>query len=118
MPSPALKGKHAEDLAANYLAGLGFAIIRRNVRLAGGELDIVAVENDILVFVEVKAGLSRDLRQCLEAVTQDKMRRLTQAAQAFEAQNAMNLPCRFDVVTVDLATRPPACTLWRDAFRP
>ena len=110
------KGKLAEDAAAHYLRETGYQIIRRNARLAGGELDIVAWEGEVLAFVEVKAGLSRDRRQCLEAIDQRKVRRLSQAAAAFAAGLSCN--CRFDVVTVDLAADPPACMLWRDAFRP
>ena len=118
MPTAGEKGKLAENLAAEYLLQHGFAILNRNVRLAGGELDIVAQEGEHLVFVEVKAGLRRSQEQCLEAIDALKTARICQAANAFIAQRQINLSCRFDVITVDLSNQPPSCCLWRDAFRP
>jgi putative endonuclease len=49
-------GRRAEQLVAARLAGDGWRIVGRNVRLPSGELDIVALDGSILVFVEVKAG--------------------------------------------------------------
>lgn len=112
------KGKQAEDAAEKYLAETGYEILRRNVRIAGGELDIIAMEGKVLAFVEVKAGLKRGLEQCLAAIDHNKRQRLCQAASAFAAAYNPNLNCRFDVVAVNLRQTPPLCTLWRDAFRP
>ena len=52
-------GRLGEDLAADYLEKNGYRIVRRNVRLSKNELDIIAEDNDYLVFVEVKT------RSCL-----------------------------------------------------
>ena len=112
------KGRIAEDLAAVFLESEGFNIIGRNSRLADGELDIIAMEGDILAFVEVKAGLKRSREDCLASVDSRKISRLVNAAAAFMAKHNMDCNCRFDVVTVDLAAKPPACRLLRDAFRP
>jgi putative endonuclease len=49
-------GRAAEELAAERLREGGFRIVERNARTRAGELDLVAVEGDVLVFVEVKAG--------------------------------------------------------------
>lgn len=49
-------GRAAEDLVAARLAAEGWSIVGRNVRLPSGEIDLVALDGSILVFVEVKAG--------------------------------------------------------------
>ena len=49
-------GRHGEDLVAARLARLGWSIVDRNVRLPSGELDLVALDGQTVVFVEVKAG--------------------------------------------------------------
>ena len=49
-------GLVAEDIAAERLAAAGFRVVERNARTRLGELDIVALDGDVLVFVEVKAG--------------------------------------------------------------
>jgi putative endonuclease len=49
-------GRRAEDMVAERLRSSGWRIIARNVRLPSGELDIVALDGPMLVFVEVKAG--------------------------------------------------------------
>jgi putative endonuclease len=117
LPQAVVKGKKAEDAAVAYLAQLGYTMMGRNLRLSSGELDIVARDGETLVFVEVKAGLSRGLQACLEAVDRHKRQRLTAAAAAYVAKNRIASVCRFDVVVVDLSAQPYACQLWRDAFR-
>lgn len=97
--SPA-RGRWAEDVARRHLEKLGYRCEARNVRLAGGEIDLVARRGDLLVFVEVKAR--RGAGRAGEAVTADKRRRLGRAAAAWIAREG--LPpggCRFDVVTVE-----------------
>jgi putative endonuclease len=49
-------GRAAEDLVAERLAAVDWEIVERNARTRYGELDIVALDGDALVFVEVKAG--------------------------------------------------------------
>lgn len=49
-------GRAAEDLAADRLAADGYRVVERNARTRFGELDIVALDGDVLAFVEVKAG--------------------------------------------------------------
>jgi putative endonuclease len=55
-------GRRAEDIVAARLEHAGWRIVARNVRLPSGELDIVALDVDTLVFVEVKAGRAGNIR--------------------------------------------------------
>lgn len=97
--SPA-RGRWAEDAACRHLEALGYRCEARNVRLAGGEIDLVALQGDVLVFVEVKAR--RAPGRAGEAVTADKRRRLARAAAAWIARRGLPAGgCRFDVVTVE-----------------
>lgn len=81
-------GRRAEELAAEWLAGQGFAILQRNFRGGGGELDIICRRDGVIYFVEVKArGLGSRVR-AVEAVTAAKRRRLYGAAQAWLQKNA------------------------------
>lgn len=72
----------------------------RNVRLAGGEIDLVLRDGDTEVFVEVKARAA-GARAAAEAVSPDKMRRLSRAAASWLSRRGVPRGgCRFDVVTV------------------
>ncbi|AFK06378.1 putative endonuclease related to Holliday junction resolvase [Mesotoga prima MesG1.Ag.4.2] len=74
-------GKRYEDLACEYLKENGYRIIARNVAYRFGEIDIVALEGKILVFVEVKGGSSLVLPRY--RVDERKIRRLELAAQRY-----------------------------------
>jgi putative endonuclease len=74
--------------------------LARNVRLAGGEIDLVVADGEMHVFVEVKAR-SGGSETAAQSVSPDKRRRLGRAAAAWVARNGMPRGgCRFDVITV------------------
>ncbi|MCA9753141.1 MAG: YraN family protein [Gemmatimonadetes bacterium] len=111
--SPA-RGRWAEDRAARWLQEHGAVVRDRNVRLAGGEIDLVVREGDVEVFVEVKARRGKD---ALAAVTPDKRRRLAAAAAMWIARHGLAPGgCRFDVVTVEGAGTDAVVTRLRNAF--
>jgi putative endonuclease len=108
-----LSGSEAEDRACEVLRKLGFEIVARNWRCRYGELDVVAREDDVLAFVEVKARASRAFGGPEGAVTAGKQRRIVAAASLFLAERNCRLPVRFDVMTFVESE----ATLFRDAFR-
>lgn len=111
-------GKASESVACAFLESLGYRIEGRNVRIGRGELDIVARDGDTLVFVEVKARRSARYGTAQEAVTPAKRARLCDAALAYLQNNdALDAPCRFDVVALDADRRARRITHFRDAFR-
>ena len=59
----AAKGKLGEDFTADYLVNNGYDIITRNYRKPCGEIDIVALKGDILVFVEVKTQIQKSCKR-------------------------------------------------------
>ena len=100
-PSTARTGAEGEDAAAALLSRLGWKILHRNWRAGHLELDIVAEEQDVLVFVEVKTRAGNGLQRPFEALTAVKKERLCRAAQAWlDTYKAWDRPCRFDLVSV------------------
>lgn len=95
-------GNLGEDLAAEYLISLGYKIIERNLRLAFGEIDILAQEGKTIVIVEVKTvrgggfGLAQEL---VRAKKQDKLRLLGRAI----VQKYPDSHIRIDVIGIELS---------------
>ncbi len=111
------RGKWAEDRVAREFTGVhGWRLVARNVRLAGGEIDLILQDGDTLVFVEVKARRGGE-REAAEAVSADKRRRLGRAAAAWLARHGVPPGgCRFDVVTVEGAGEEAIVRHIPDAF--
>ena len=115
---PGLRGRLAEDLARQAMIGAGLTVVGRNLRLGGGELDLVAWEGPTLVFVEVKGRGAGAAARPEEAVDWRKRQRLVAAAQAYLTRlEGPEPPCRFDVVTVDFDPGTARVRHLRDAFR-
>lgn len=76
-------GQRGETLAANYLEESGLRVIDRNWRCSDGEIDIVALDGDVLVVVEVKTRTSTAYGHPLEAITEAKLQRLQRLAGAW-----------------------------------
>ena len=95
-------GKSGEQAAAEYLQGCGFRILDRNWRSANGEIDIVAVERQVLVICEVKSRTSVRYGSPLEAVSRAKRSRLRRLA--VQWLNAHGV--RFDPVSYTHLTLP------------
>ena len=92
-------GREAEAAAEQYLRRKGYRILGRNVRLATGELDLVAETGGRIVFVEVKARRTQAYGGTAYAVDARKQRRVAKLAGQFLAQRRLgDRPCRFDVV--------------------
>lgn len=102
-------GIAGEELAAGYLRELGYAILARNFRCRGGEVDIIAKDGATLVFVEVKTRRNAAFGVPQLAVTPFKQRQIAKAAQTWLAKNRkFGVAARFDVLTVQLRPNAPA----------
>ena len=94
-------GKEGEKAAVRFLKKKGYRIIEKNYRNKSGEIDIVAEQDQVLVFVEVKSRVDAQYGEPLEAVTPHKQRKIGQVARGFLAQHRIeNRDCRFDVVGI------------------
>ncbi|MDI9447006.1 MAG: YraN family protein [Pelotomaculaceae bacterium] len=94
-------GRQGEDAAACYLEKNGYTLLRRNYTCRLGEIDIVAMDRDVLVFVEVRSRSSENYGLAQESVTVRKKLKLRQLAwQYLKAAGETDRSCRFDVVAV------------------
>ena len=96
-------GKAGENYATNLLINNGYQIITRNFRSRFGEIDIIAVDADTLVFVEVKTRLNRKFGEPQEAVTASKLNKIKKVGEFFSLTHP-TLPKKFriDVVAINL----------------
>jgi len=96
--------KLGEDKACEYLKKLGFKILERNYRKTYGEIDIIAIDKDVLAFIEVKTRTSDQFGSPLESITPWKLKSLIKTAQYYKMTHK-NLPesLRIDAVSVILS---------------
>lgn len=118
MASHNLLGAKGEMLAARYLLDKGYAVHHYNWRSGHKEIDIIAQERDVLVFVEVKSRTSEQYGSAADAVTTEKINRLLSAAEAYVHRNRVDLKFRFDVITVIGDCEPYRIEHIEDAFYP
>lgn len=96
------RGALAEDRALAYLQRQGLAVVVRNYRCKGGEIDLVMRTGDgTLVFVEVRQRRGRGFGGAAQSVTPAKQRRLLHAAAHYLATLDDVPPCRMDVVAME-----------------
>jgi putative endonuclease len=100
-PSTHSKGALGERLAAAFLEQRGYRIVIRNLRLPGGEIDLVCVEGRTLVFVEVKRRNGHSHGGALGAVDARKRGTLRALAADYAQIVAPRARIRFDIVSID-----------------
>ena len=94
-------GASNEALAARSLIAAGYQLVERNFACDAGELDIVARDGTVLVFVEVRSRSSGDHGEAAEMVTPAKRRRVSHIAAIYlEMRRPRFEECRFDVVAI------------------
>lgn len=108
------RGDRGEDRAAAHLVGRGYHIVKRNLRCASGEVDIIAYKADTLVFIEVKHWATMPLEDLERSITKAKRKRILGCAREFVAQSPQWSRCglRFDIVHVG----PEEITHFEHAF--
>lgn len=96
-------GTEYEDRAEEYLKQQGFIILERNFHSRSGEIDIVAKEDEYLVFIEVKYRRNNSSGSPLEAVNANKQKRICRTAfyYCFKHGYGERMPCRFDVIAIE-----------------
>jgi putative endonuclease len=99
-----LLGKTGEDRAAKFLPSHGYRILERNYRTPHGEIDLIALHQGTIVFVEVKTRTSDAFGAPELAVTPQKQRRMVKSALGYIKYRELHqVPCRFDVVAISTA---------------
>jgi putative endonuclease len=94
-------GQRGEAAAARYLCRRGYKVLARGSRIGPGELDLVMLDRETIVFVEVKTRQTHDAGHPAEAVDEQKQRRLTKLAVTFlKRHGLLERPARFDVIAI------------------
>lgn len=94
-------GKKGEKAAASFLKKQGYRILKKNFSTAIGEIDIIAEQRGVLVFIEVKSRVDQAFGHPSMAVTPAKQKKIAQTARSFLAKhNVKDREIRFDVVSV------------------
>ena len=102
-------GADGEQLAARFLQSLGYKILARGHRQKLGEIDLIALDGQTIVFVEVKTWHSGAGGDPSEAVDIRKQEKLSRAALIYlKRRNLLEQPARFDVVSIVWQGNPSA----------
>lgn len=112
-------GTRSERAAVRFLRGLGYRIVARNYTCPEGELDLVAVTGDCVVFVEVRSTESTVVERAADSVDEKKQQRLTRVAMRFlKAKHLLGRPARFDVLAISWPAEQatPVITHYANAF--
>ncbi len=112
-------GNEAEDLACSFLKKKGWEILDRNYYAGHSEIDIIAKDEETIVFVEVKMRSSNIFGNPIEHVTETKVAHVFKAAEYWVQQNNMlECPLRFDVIgIIRKKNHPVTINHVADAFR-
>lgn len=100
MSEPHKLGQKGEDKAADFLIKQGYMIRHRNWKSPNKELDIVAENDEFIVFVEVKTRNAGYIMEPQSAVTREKQRSIQYAADSYLRKFEIDKPGRFDIITV------------------
>jgi len=120
-------GEHGERVALAYLEDQGYRIVATNFRLPLGrglhgqklnaEIDVIAYEDNTVVFIEVKTRTSDEVATPERAVNLRKQRQIARAARRYRTlMKVMNEPYRYDVVTILSGSGRPRINLLRGYF--
>lgn len=95
-------GSLYEEKALLYLQENGFTILERNFRTKMGEIDIIAIKDNIIRFIEVKYRKNDEFGHPLYAVSKSKQLKIYKVAQLYMNihKDYSNMPCSFDVISI------------------
>jgi putative endonuclease len=112
------KGHFAEERAVEYLKKKGYRILDRNFYVRGGEIDIVAEKENVLISVEVRSLSNRNGLNPVETISEFKLRHLKRAMETYMVKKGIygKVDCRFDVVGV-IGQEKPEIIHIEDAYR-
>lgn len=111
-------GQQGEEIATQFLRSKGYAILDKNWRSGHKEIDLIARNGEVYVFVEVKARANTFYGKPEDAVNYRKIRNIISAADAYLRYYCIDNPVRFDVITITGTIQKPYIKHFEDAFRP
>ena len=118
MTDKQIKGQSGEALAKQFLLDHGYTILETNWRFGHLEVDVIALKDDTLVFVEVKTRASGSLSAPELSVNMQKQRNIIRAANSYVVRNQYSYDVRFDIITVVTTPQGPQLEHIADAYKP
>jgi putative endonuclease len=109
-------GDKGEDLAVKHLKKNGYRILARNYKAPTGEIDIIADDRGILVFIEVKTRTDDLFGKPEEAVNMKKQHKIKRTALHYMSRLKKEQPSRFDIVSVHIRGKARKIEHIEDAF--
>ena len=113
------RGQWAEQLALDYLVQKKLELLSCNYRCAVGEIDIIMLDHETIVFIEVRYRANNNYIHVLETISEKKCIRIIKTSRHF-LQNTRQLsrkPCRFDIITITGENNNPEIVWIKDAFQ-
>ena len=112
------RGNHWEQVAEGFLNKRGLKTLERNFEVRFGEIDLVMLDQDTLVFAEVRYRENDRHGSGADSVTRTKQQRITRAAHHYLQRNPGShlRPCRFDVISIGTVEGRTVLNWIRDAF--
>ncbi|MBN1647638.1 MAG: YraN family protein [Spirochaetales bacterium] len=95
-------GRRGEKIAESYLLECGYTIIARNHRIGHSDIDILAMDGDVLVFVEVRTRSYADSGMPEESLNRNKLRRMRRTAELYITGSGYKGRARLDAVCIVL----------------
>ena len=92
-------GKKGEQAAATFMKSKGYKILERNWRIYRHEIDIVAEDEEYIIFVEVKTRTTREWGNPEDFIGKGKIKRIVEAADLYLQDTDIDKPARFDIIS-------------------
>jgi len=93
-------GKFGETIAAKYLSDKGYEIVVQNYHTRDGEVDLICQKNEVIHFIEVKTRTNQNFGWPEEAVTDQKLEKISLAAERYLVENKINSEWQIDIVSI------------------
>ena len=112
-------GKRAEDIAANYLKKQNVKIISRNFHSRFGEIDLIGLEKETLVFIEVRYRKNKNYLSAIETIDRHKCKKIIITSEVYlnKRKKYQSYQCRFDVITITGEINEPVIKWIKSAFQ-
>ena len=112
-------GNKGESLAEDYIKRKGYKIIQRNYRCRLGEIDIIAKDDDTIVFIEVRTKQNENFGSPQGSVTSTKKSKISKTALSFiQEKNLSGYSYRFDFIAITFSQGKPNIEHIENAFMP
>jgi putative endonuclease len=112
-------GKNAEDFAANYLTKQNIKLISRNFHSRFGEIDLIGLDQNILIFVEVRYRKDEHYLTAIETIDWRKCEKIITTSKYFlnKHKKYQLYLCRYDVITITGELEKPVIEWIKNAFQ-